>query len=335
MGKGEALPLSRVERAVLSSLHTDGPANVITLVGRLQPRYRPHHAMNGVRAGRGIETSLGYLRCLERLVNAGFVFKADAAVFSITTGGRIHLFRADPVSQERSWITMVGAFGLVTTLSSCSTFRSTPVEPVKGPDVELAMSYELQQFHGEDGAVGFRACSLDCEKPTLKTLAVARVTPPTSGAQRRQEAPSAVVAAANPRPAAPGPLQLQLSRSAPAALYRVYFRFGTDEFGPGALKALSAALPALKTMDRIDVAAGADPIGTKDKNRLQIQLRQEAVKAYLVRHGVDPARISLVQGHADIEGVQVKGMEPRQTRHAELRRADILARVGGSVHATR
>lgn len=333
MGKGEAFPLSRVERAVLSSLHTDGPANVIMLVGRLRPRYRPHHAMSGVRAGRGIETSLGFLRCLERLVNAGFVFKDDSAVFSITTGGRIHLHRADPVPQARSWITMVGAFGLVTTLSSCSTFRPTAVEPVKGPDVELAMSYELQQFRGEDGAVGFRACSLDCAQPTLKTLAVARVALPTPAAQRREEAPPAV-AAAIPAPTAE-PLQLQLARSAPAALYRVYFRFGTAEFGPGALQALSAALPTLKTMDRIDVAAGADPIGTRVQNRLQIQLRQEAVKAYLVRHGVDASRIFLVQGHADIEGVQVKGMEPRRTIHAEMRRADILARAGGSAHAAR
>lgn len=346
MGYGKAPMLSQMERAILGSLHDDGPASAVDLVARLRPSWRPQAAFlgGGSRAHRGIEASLTYLRHLQIFAAAGLVTKDDCGVFSINVAGtrlvERHRMQGVPelkVSQgrgHRNWVKVVGGAGVLLHLSSCSSLApSVPAAETPTQGLELSLSYDMQQFRDEQGSVGFRSCGTDCEKPTPKTLAVARLDVHRPAGHKVVEDPTvaAVPLKAVGRMQEVKPVQ----KSAPAALYRVYFRFGTADFGPGALKALSAALPELKTMDRIEVAAGADPVGTTDKNLQQIQLRQEAVKAYLVRHGVPEARIALVQAVVGSEGAQVKGMAPRQSRHAEMRRADILAHAGATAHAAR
>ena len=70
-------------------------------------------------------------------------------------------------------------------------------------------------------------------------------------------------------------------------------------------------------------------------DRLLVQMRQESVKAFLVRHGVNESRVRLGQTHAAIEGVQLRGMPPRQTEHAEMRRADMFVYANAQTDAKR
>lgn len=329
MGHGKAPMLSQLERAILGSLHEDGTATVVELVARMRPSWGPKVATKGAKADKGIEASLSYLRHLRVFQAAGLVDHDDCGMYSITSAGVRLVNRHQQMHCRDSrvggqWMRVVGGASVLLHLSSCSSLpqpgQAEAATPA--PTLELSMSYEMQQFRDERGMVAFRSCSTDCERPTVKTLALAK----TESAPKR--------ATEQTVPVSQAPESKLPAKEAAVALYRVYFRFGTADFGPGALKALDAAMPELKAMDRLEISAGADPIGTKEQNRLQVSLRQEAVKAYLIRHGVSASQIGFVSSHVGTGGVQVKGMAPRHTKHAEMRRADILAHARTTTHAS-
>lgn len=220
-------------------------------------------------------------------------------------------------------------------VTGCMQPVQQPPKVVSG-GMAMAMAYELQQVRKADGSVGFEACLNNCEPPTAKKLAAA--TPQAANVQKAiaLKAPTDSVPSAQTVSTAKAPAvhaSTAMVELDATSLYRIYFRHGTAEFGPGALRALAAAIPELKTMIRLNISAMTDPTGTVEQNKRQAFLRQEAVKDYLVVQGISADRIFY---SLDLNGVKmdikIKGMSPRTNQFAEMRRADILAFAGVKSH---
>lgn len=332
MTRGKAPLLSHMEWAILGSLHEDGPANLVEFVERMHPSWGVKSATSQADVDKGIAASLICLRDLQSLSAAELVTKNCLGTFSIKPSGVqiLKMTRSRKMRSSRtSLVRVVGSAGVALHLGSCSILSPGVPPDLDAVNRERSLSYAMQQFRDDRGAVQFRACASDCEQPTKKTLVIARQG---DEQQVHNSAPKLTVEA---RPIDSVPHVRPDAYSAPTAHYRVYFRFGTAELGPGAVDALSKAIPELRAMDRIDVAAGADPVGTKDKNLRLVQRRQESVKAFLVRHGVNESRVRLGQTHAATEGVQLRGMPPRQNELAEMRRADMFVYADAQTDAKR
>ncbi|MBH8569179.1 OmpA family protein [Microvirga sp. STS02] len=111
--------------------------------------------------------------------------------------------------------------------------------------------------------------------------------PPTPPADSVAKAPAP---AAPILPAAPGPVVLPT----------VLFQLGTPELMPTAAPALDQLATELKARPtlRLRIAGYTDKIGEPDKNQLLSEQRAEAVKAYLVKAGIAPERLSTI-GYGD------------------------------------
>ncbi|RTQ45992.1 OmpA family protein [Hymenobacter gummosus] len=126
--------------------------------------------------------------------------------------------------------------------------------------------------------------------PVAATPAPAEPALPPLDTARRTPAP-----APSPTPA-PAPVVTEK----PVVLPTVLFKLGTAELladGLPALNQLAAQLrerPALK----LQIAGHTDRVGEPDKNQALSEQRAEAVKAYLVKAGIDAARLSTT-GYGD------------------------------------
>jgi outer membrane protein OmpA-like peptidoglycan-associated protein len=87
---------------------------------------------------------------------------------------------------------------------------------------------------------------------------------------------------------------------APVVLPTVLFVVGTPELMPTASPALDQLAAELKARPelRLRIAGHADKVGEPDKNQVLSEKRAEAVKAYLVKAGIAPERLSSV-GYGD------------------------------------
>lgn len=105
-----------------------------------------------------------------------------------------------------------------------------------------------------------------------------------------------------PAPAAPvAPRRPEVARLDTAVvLPTVLFKLGTPELLPEALPALDQLANELKARPllKLRVAGHTDKIGEPEKNQILSEQRAEAVKAYLVKAGVDAGRISTI-GYGD------------------------------------
>ncbi len=126
------------------------------------------------------------------------------------------------------------------------------------------------------------------------------------------QATSAGVQAAPSAPAVPAAISMQ-----------VQFAFGSDQIAPASRRSidnLAAALASDELKSRAFTVAGhTDGVGSADYNMRLSQRRAASVKAYLVEHGVAPARLKTV-GKGLTE--PVNQADPRA---AENRRVEIIA----------
>ncbi|QIX63328.1 OmpA family protein [Hymenobacter sp. BT18] len=120
--------------------------------------------------------------------------------------------------------------------------------------------------------------------------------PAPSPAPDSSPAPVSPPASATPDTTRPAPL---LSAT-PLVLPTVLFRQGTAELLPGAQPALAQlAAELLARPDlKLQVAGHTDRLGEPEKNLVLSEQRAEAVKAYLVKAGVAPERVSTI-GYGD------------------------------------
>ncbi|UYZ60333.1 OmpA family protein [Hymenobacter latericus] len=131
--------------------------------------------------------------------------------------------------------------------------------------------------------------------------AVVPITVQVSGAAPKPKpAPAPAPKPAPPDTARPTPPPAPVISQQPVVLPTVLFKLGTPELLPEALPALdqlAAELQARPSL-RVLVAGHTDRIGEPDKNQALSEQRAEAVKAYLVKAGVAPERISTA-GYGD------------------------------------
>ncbi|MCC3157064.1 OmpA family protein [Hymenobacter sp. 15J16-1T3B] len=127
--------------------------------------------------------------------------------------------------------------------------------------------------------------------------------PPVAAAPPATEPPLPPLDTARRRPTPapqPVPAPSPVVTEKPVVLPTVLFKLGTAELladGLPALNQLAAELrqrPAL----RLQIAGHTDRVGESEKNQLLSEQRAEAVKAYLVKAGIEPARLSTV-GYGD------------------------------------
>jgi outer membrane protein OmpA-like peptidoglycan-associated protein len=332
--------LSPLERSILGALQQgggssttqgytkgwpdDGGTSTMGIMAKLYPHMTADQCRTEADLHQGITKALEVVRSLTALHRRGLVHNHGEGRFCITVVGMATLAgnKSRPHHFGRATRSLIGAMGAALALSACSIFVMPSMEQgvqQAYPAQPMPKVFELQQFRSANGVLGFRICSSDCEAPTQKTVAV---PPPEVGASSMVDEP---VIAQAPRQPQPAQISGPPPKQTPANHYRLYFRFGASDFGPEALKAIKAALPDLKEMQRIEISAGTDPIGTPDQNERQIALRQLAVKNFLVSGGIDPAKITLVTDHSTNLPLTIRGMPPRTTLHAEMRQANLLA----------
>lgn len=126
-------------------------------------------------------------------------------------------------------------------------------------------------------------------------LTVAAGCASRSAAQRGTETVDA--GAALPASEPPAPVVADRSAAAAerlAALGPVYFEFDSHLLTQGARNALTRAVDLLPELDAVLLAGHADERGTTQYNLALGARRAEAVRAYLVELGADPARLRTV-----------------------------------------
>ncbi|GAA4497544.1 hypothetical protein GCM10023172_12680 [Hymenobacter ginsengisoli] len=136
---------------------------------------------------------------------------------------------------------------------------------------------------------------------------LARQPPPAAPARpdTLRLAPVAPVPSVPPA-AAPAPITVPAAPALPelgakpAVLPTVLFKVGTPELLPEAQPALDQLATELKARPalRLRVAGHTDRVGESSKNQRLSEQRAEVVKAYLVKAGVEPARLSTI-GYGD------------------------------------
>lgn len=139
-----------------------------------------------------------------------------------------------------------------------------------------------------------------------------------NGAAAQSIMQPAVIAASNPEPAPTVP--------PPPTGATILFEQGAvmDDDGRAALDALLAA-PALPADARWVLRGSSDNDGSATANRRVSQRRAEAVRAYLVEHEVDPARITVValgSGRPAAPNVNLDGSDNPEGRRKN-RRVDV------------
>ena len=104
---------------------------------------------------------------------------------------------------------------------------------------------------------------------------------------------------------------------------QIQFDFGSDHIGKASLQTMDNLTQALRSADLQDksftVVGHTDGVGSADYNQRLSQRRASAVKAYLVRGGVDAKR---VKAHGKGSG---ELLDPAHPRAAENRRVEIIA----------
>jgi outer membrane protein OmpA-like peptidoglycan-associated protein len=317
---GEARELSPMERAVLRSLQSAGEASLIDLACRLTPAMRPSPRLLAKDAELSVAHALTCLRVVHQLRSKGHLAWKENGPISITRSGRTLMTATHGRCAVASQMVMsAGATaGLSVALSACSLaalHHRDDVQPVTVQPV-----YSLQQVRTPDGSLRFAACAEACAPVTPKALAVERssrqvdLPPPTPTDQSADE----------PRSSQQLKPAQQAEPTSPVSVHRVYFRFGSAQLETEAIESIRRALPELKQRSRIDVYAGADPIGTNRQNERIKELRRRSVERILIDSGIDSRVIRLNQSDFVDLGVQVQGMRARSTKHAEMRRVELV-----------
>jgi peptidoglycan-associated lipoprotein len=117
------------------------------------------------------------------------------------------------------------------------------------------------------------------------------VQPPIPPPPRAEAAPPATAPAATPAPGAPAPQAAQ-----PTALKAIHFGFDKFDIRPADARIMddNAAYLGNNPKVLLTLEGYCDPIGTDEYNRGLGLRRANAAKAYLVKAGIDAARLSVV-----------------------------------------
>lgn len=333
--------LSPLERSVLGALQQSGGtsttskedpvqapgggSSTMELMARLYPGLEADCCRSEADAQQGLFKALAIVRCISVMHKRGLVHHLGEGRYCITVLGMARLEQCEKPSYAfgRTPRNLLAVVGAALALSACSIFMMPATEQGLQPTYAaqpMAKMFEMQQFRAANGILGFRMCSHDCEAPTPKTVG----GPALAAGPAVEPNPVPVREAIVAQQSTVVPAPQAKSAAKPASHYRLYFRFGAAEFGPEAIAAIKAAIPELREMERIEVSAGTDPIGTSEQNAKQIALRQVAVKTVLVAAGIKPESIILVQNHSATHGLTIRGMPPRPTKHAEMRQANLV-----------
>jgi outer membrane protein OmpA-like peptidoglycan-associated protein len=343
MATAHHLSLSPLESAVLGALQDHGTGTAVELVAVMLPHLQPSTCDNA-RLQESLAMALSTLRVLTALATSGYAHSVSPGRFTVTLLGRArlqeHRTRVQSFGKQPARLGLApGLLASTLALSACSTWLP---QHVSGLDVQLGAGmpqyfsqaapqrFELQQVRRPDGLMAFAVCAQNCEAPTPKVLAIETASPkavPGSPPTPTGAPPLATVlppAVARPQSTEMGGTASEQGRAPmPAAHFRVYFRFAASDLGPEGMAAIKAALPELRTMDRVEISAGTDPTGTEEQNARQIAQRQTALKNLLVASGVRAEAIVLMDSAA-ATGLSIRGMKPRSTEHAEMRQANLV-----------
>jgi outer membrane protein OmpA-like peptidoglycan-associated protein len=220
-----------------------------------------------------------------------------------------------PVIQDRSMQTRLIPLlaALATALSGCQTLTSifsaspTPAAVEESSPTPVASkpyyTYGIGQARAERAAY-YVLCD-PCAAPTPKTLLPSAppaqpvaILPPFKEPEPRVELFPVEEEKAEPAPTPPAAPAVTEAPPAPtgvpAANKRlVPFGFGRAKLGPLGREAMAALLEEAKSAARIHVRGYTDILGQMPANKRLEQGRAEAIQAWLVKEGVDPARISV------------------------------------------
>ena len=119
------------------------------------------------------------------------------------------------------------------------------------------------------------------------------------------------------------PVPAPAPQRAGAISMQIQFDFGSDHIGKASLQTMDNLTQALRSADLQDksftVVGHTDGVGSADYNQRLSQRRASAVKAYLVRGGVDAKRVKANgKGSGEL-------LDPAHPRAAENRRVEIIA----------
>lgn len=323
MRAGEARELSPMERAVLCSLQSAGRVPLIDLACRVTPALRPNPALRPEEADQAVAHALRCLKVVRHLAYEGYVACQGTSSIGITASGRALVLATSAGRAVPQGVMSAGATAsLSLALSACSLASLQHQSAVQPVPVQPA--YSVQQVRSPDGSLRFAACASDCAPLTPKTLANDLQSSPLTLPKVTAVNPTVVDQGAT-RVAMKAP-PIAHAEPAPVSLHRVYFRFGSAQLEPEARQAIQRAIPELKQRSRIEIFAGADPVGTVEQNEKIKELRRRSVERLLVGMGVDPLAIDRkTNGAATAAGIQAQGMRPRTTVFAEMRKVEIFS----------
>jgi outer membrane protein OmpA-like peptidoglycan-associated protein len=178
---------------------------------------------------------------------------------------------------------------LAALIAGCQSLPATDAQGVPAASAAMFDQAIIHQLRDEDTGEAYYAFSESGRKPTPKTryTRVASLAPVPVF-------PMAVVAA----PPEPVIASIASQEPAPAvgqseAFKRlVPFGFGRARLGPQGREAMAALLEEAKSAERVHVRGYTDIIGDMPGNKRLAMARAAEIRAYLIKGGVDEARLS-------------------------------------------
>lgn len=196
---------------------------------------------------------------------------------------------------------------LIAMLTGCQLLTSTPAGESRTSSPARVTTPAIGQAVDPDTGQAYYVVCDPCLKPTPKTrMPPPRpvVVPAVSSARPAAEPvatlpPSLPPVVAEPTPPSPAPA---VAKPEPKPLMRcVPFAFGKDRLGPLGKGAMASLLAEAKSAaqvhvrgytSRVHVRGYTDIVGNMPANKTLATSRAEEIKAFLVKGGVDPARIT-------------------------------------------
>lgn len=178
---------------------------------------------------------------------------------------------------------------LAVLIAGCQSLPATDAQAVPAASAAMFDQAIIHQLRDEDTGEAFYALSASGRKPTPKTryTRVASLAPvpvfPMEVVAAPPEPVIASLASHEPEPAV---------GQSEAFKRLVPFGFGRARLGPQGREAMAALLEEAKSAERVHVRGYTDIIGDMPGNKRLAMARAAEIRAYLIKGGVDEARLS-------------------------------------------